>query len=143
MSKFLSWLPSILSAIIWLIGQIQAAQSQVMQAAGAFSSSEAATETISFWSNVETGGMVATGITAAIAWVINKFWGKVATGKLQPHVRYQSAMSSKLILAKYLAGDAAALLTLDSLTKPVRDVFSAELEAAEAPKPVVVALGAK
>lgn len=144
MSKFLSWLPSLLSAIVWLIGQIQAAQSQVMQASWAFSSSEAASETISFWSNVETGGMVATGVSAAIAWLINKFWGKVATGKLQPHVRYQAAMASRMTLGKYLAGSPAAVATLESLADPIRATFAAELEAAEVPPPPApVALGVK
>ena len=137
MSKFLSWLPSILSAVVWLLGQIQKSQSQVMQAAGAFSSSDAASESLSFWSNVETGGMVATGVSAAIAWAINKFWGKVATGKLQPHVQYQAAQAGKLAMAKYLAADPAALAILASLSEPMKAKFAADLESAEVPTPVV------
>jgi hypothetical protein len=143
MAKFLSWLPSILSAIVWLIGQIQAAQSQVMQAAGTFSSPEAATDSISFWSNVEAGGMVATGVTAAIAWAINKFWGKLSKGKLQPHVQYQAAMGCKATLTKYLDGDAAAVATLNSLAEPIRTKFAAALEAGEKPSPTPIAVVVK
>jgi hypothetical protein len=133
MSKFLSWLPSIVSAIVWLIGQIRAAQANVMLSAGTFSSAESAAETISFWSNVETGGMVATAVTAGIAFLINRFWGKVFTGKLKPHARYQAAAAAKLTLAKYLADDPASVTTLGTLDKPMKAVFAAELEAAESP----------
>jgi hypothetical protein len=140
MAKFLSWLPTILSAITWLIGQIQAAQSQVTSLAGGFSSAEAASESISFWSNVETGGMVATGVSAAIAWVVNKFWGKLSTGKLQPHVQYQSAVGSKLILQKYVAGKPAALSLLESLDEPMAEVFR---EALKAPEKTAVVVGVK
>lgn len=140
MSKFLSWLPTILSAITWLIGQIQAAQSQVMQASGAFSSTEAATDSISFWSNVETSGMIATGVSAGVAWLINRFWGKLAKGKLQPHVQYQTALGAKAVLAKYLAKNPVALSTLESLSEPIRTTFATELAASEVTQAPVVAV---
>lgn len=77
MSKFLSWLPTIFSAITWLIGQWQAAQANVMQAAGAFSSTEAATDSISFWSNVESGGLVATILSLGIPWLVKFIGGRL------------------------------------------------------------------
>lgn len=137
MAKFLSWLPTILSAITWLIGQIRAAQSQVTSLSGGFSSSEAASESIAFWSNVETGGMIATAASAGIAWLVNKFWGKLSKGKLQPHIQYQSAMGSKLILQKYVAGKPAAVALLESLDEPMAEVFREALNAPETPAVVV------
>ena len=131
MSKLLSYLPALISFLTWLLGTFKASQANVLAVSGAFSSPAEGASTVAFWSNVETGGMIATALASGIAWVINRFWGKVSSGKLQPHVQYQAAMGGKLVVQKYVAGKPEAVALLESLDPLMADVFKDALKASE------------